>query len=59
MFRLRQAELLQRGDRLGDVEHAALGIERAVGREQHLVGAEEIEAAARCPSAEPASAVSP
>ena len=44
--------LVQRLDGLADEERAALRIERAVGAEQHVVGAEEVEAAAdaRSPS---------
>src|SRR6266853_4973543 len=42
---LRQAELLDRADALADEHRPALGIERAVAREHHAVGAEERDAA--------------
>src|SRR5438309_2968342 len=41
----RQAELLDRADALADEHRPALGIERAVAREHHAVGAEERDAA--------------
>src|SRR5437016_10221082 len=41
----RQAELLDRADALADEHRPALGIERAVAREYHAVGAEERDAA--------------
>src|SRR3989442_6789488 len=41
----RQAELLDRADALADEHGPALGIERAVAREHHAVGAEERDAA--------------
>src|SRR5438105_13438179 len=40
-----QAELLDRADAFADEHRAALGIERAVAREHHAVGAEERDAA--------------
>src|SRR5438034_6191855 len=42
---LREAELLDRADALADEHRPALGIERAVAREHHAVGAEERDAA--------------
>src|SRR5216684_4192334 len=41
----RQAELLDRADAFADEHRPALGIERAVAREHHAVGAEERDAA--------------
>src|SRR3989442_5019868 len=41
----RQAELLDRADALADEHRPAFGIERAVAREHHAVGAEERDAA--------------
>src|SRR5207245_10581012 len=43
---LRQLERVQRLDCLADEQRAALRVERAVGAEQHVLRAEEIEAAA-------------
>ena len=40
-------DLVQHLDDLADEERAAFGIERAIGAEQHVVAAEELDAADR------------
>src|SRR5215469_13141155 len=47
LLRLAEPDLLQVGDRGADIAGPALGVERAVGAEQDVVGAVEIDAAAQ------------